>query len=174
MKTNVMVVSAVLCLTACTSSDLVFDSEHTAPIPADTISQLDQSQYLNLSAKEDKDTVKAFWTVDRQVNPPYPKQAAVNNISGCADVLVAIGHDGKPAGLKVVNAYPKGMFEQTAVSTLKKWRWSPSAANSSHQPVLTRVQLDFMVDYSENANIAQAESQCGFDYKMRKHRQSFK
>ena len=43
--------------------------------------------------------------------PEYPVQARLEGVQGSVTVIVRVGSDGQPTGLKIVKASPLGVFE---------------------------------------------------------------
>jgi len=121
-------------------------------------------KYKNLSSKDQKDLVKEYWVVEKKQAPKYPIEAAKKGLSGCVELIVGINQDGKTSGYKVKSSYPKGVFDNHAAASLKKWKWSATEKNIDRTPVLTSIQLDFMVSGAKNAK--EAKSICDVDYKV--------
>ncbi|MDK2596844.1 energy transducer TonB [Pseudoalteromonas obscura] len=145
-KTNILI-PLTLFLTACTSAP---DIEEV------------QANYLDLSSKEQVKLVEEYWTILKRVEPRYPISAARNNISGCVDLIVGIGQNGKVKGYKVRSSYPKGVFDDHAAAALFKWKWKATEKNKDSAPVLTSVRLDFTtsrnptdIEYLKNCPISE-------------------
>ncbi|WP_299011901.1 energy transducer TonB [uncultured Shewanella sp.] len=139
-----------LFLGACVSNDAV---EVVAESPI---------QYIDLTSKDYKERVKEYWVLDKNQAPRYPISAARKRVSGCVDVIVGIKKDGRMGEYKVMKSYPEGIFDQYATAALKHWKWSATQDNSDSAPVLTSIQLDFMVDGAKNKS--EAETLCGFTH----------
>lgn len=119
-------------------------------------------KYIDLTLDEQKELVKEYWVVEKRQEPRYPVSAARDGLSGCVDLIVGIKSDGKAGGYKVKKSYPEGVFDEYAAAALTNWLWVPTDKNSAHAPVLTRIQLDFMVSGARNTT--EAESQCGVSH----------
>ena len=152
MKNVISITMLSLVLGACASNDTAQVVDE-API-----------KYKDLSLKDQRDLVKEYWVVEKRQEPKYPLAAAKKGLSGCVDLIVGIKQDGKTSGYKVKNSYPKGVFDNHAAASLKKWKWSATEGNIDRTPVLTSIQLDFMVSGAKNAK--EAKSKCGWDYKV--------
>ncbi|WP_299494457.1 energy transducer TonB [uncultured Shewanella sp.] len=139
-----------LFLGACVSNDAV---EGVAESPV---------HYIDLTSKEYKERVKEYWVVETSQHPKYPISAARKRVSGCVDVIVGIKKDGRMGEYKVKKSYPEGIFDQSAIAVLKHWKWTSTQENTDSAPVLTTVQLDFMVDGAKNKS--EAETLCGFTH----------
>lgn len=56
-----------------------------------------------------------------------------------------INSQGEVQGYKVVSSYPEGVFDIDAAAAVGLWRWKPTVENTSKQPILTYLKMDFMV-----------------------------
>jgi TonB family protein len=132
----------------------------------DTSQVVDEApiKYMDLSLNKQRDLVKEYWVVEKRQEPKYPLEAAKKGLSGCVELIVGINKDGKTSGYKVKKSYPKGVFDNHAAASLKKWEWSATEGNIDRIPVLTSIQLDFMVSGAKNAK--GAKSNCKIDYKV--------
>ena len=120
-------------------------------------------QYLDLTLDDKKKLIDDYWVAEKKQEPKYPISAARKGLSGCVDLIVGIKSDGKSGGYKVKKSYPKGVFDKYAADALNNWQWVAADKNGNSVPVLTTIQLDFMVSGSKNK--AEAEKQCGFSHK---------
>lgn len=150
MKNVVSITIISLFLGACASNDTVQIADKS-PI-----------EYKDLSLKEQKELVKEYWVIEKRQEPKYPISAARKGLSGCVDLIVGINKDGKTSGYKVRESYPEGVFDDHAAASLKNWKWAATEVNVDKTPVLTSIQLDFMVSGSKNK--VEAEKQCGFSH----------
>ena len=135
-------------LVSCASTD-------TADVPI---------QYIDLTLDDKKELIEEYWVVEKRQHPKYPISAAREGLSGCVDLIVGIKKSGRSGGYKVKKSYPEGVFDKYAAAALNKWRWSATDENGDKVPVLTTIQLDFMVEGSKNK--AEAEKQCGFSHNL--------
>jgi TonB family protein len=152
MRNVISITMLSMFLGACASND-------TAQVVSET-----PINYMDLSLKDQRDLVKEYWVVEKRQNPNYPLEAAKKGLSGCVELIVGINQDGNTSGYKVKNSYPKGVFDNNAAASLKKWKWSATEGNIDRIPVLTSIQLDFMVSGAKNAK--EAKSNCEIDYKV--------
>lgn len=104
------------------------------------------TQFLDLSSAEHSEVVANYWIVAKRVNPQYPVSAARDGVSGCVDLIVGIGSDGRAEGYKVRSSYPKGIFDDYAAAALSQWEWKASEENIERTPVVTSIQLDFTTE----------------------------
>ena len=121
-------------------------------------------QYIDLTLDDKKDLIKEYWVVEKRQEPKYPISAARKGLSGCVDLIVGIKTNGKSGGYKVKKSYPEGVFDKYAAAALNNWKWEATDKNADRKPVLTTIQLDFMVSGSKNKK--EAESQCGFSHNL--------
>ncbi|MDP2714144.1 energy transducer TonB [Rheinheimera sp.] len=138
-KSNLLVVSAIFALSACS-----------------TVKPPGVAEYVDLVGH--KEAVADYWAVKHKVVPEYPRMAGQNGISGCVEFSLLIGADGKPQNMTVIKSFPGEMFNKKAYEALSQWQWLPAAMNKQKQPVLTTIQLDFTTRNS--VNHAKAYSAC--------------
>jgi len=74
-----------------------------------------------------------------QVAPVYPLAARHKGIEGRVVIKFIVHVDGSVSGIKIQSAAPTGLFEQSAINALKKWRFKPGRRNNN--PVATSVEL---------------------------------
>jgi protein TonB len=77
----------------------------------------------------------------RQMPVKYPSQAKDSGITGRVIVRCLIGVDGKANKLEVVESEPAGIFDDSALSTLKYWQFRPGIKNG--ELVATWVKVPF-------------------------------
>ncbi|MEX1669346.1 energy transducer TonB [Zhongshania guokunii] len=126
------------------------------------VSKDESIQYIDLTSDDKKVLIEEYWVVEKRQDPQYPISAARKGLSGCVDLIVGIDKSGKAGGYKVKKSYPEGVFDKYAAAALNNWKWSAAGKNVDKAPVLTTIQLDFMVSGSKNK--AKAEKQCGFSH----------
>jgi TonB family protein len=59
--------------------------------------------------------------------PKFPPAAAKKGIDGCVVVSFLVDAQGKAAAFEVVEAQPKGVFEDETLAAVKHWRFAPPA-----------------------------------------------
>jgi len=124
--------------------------------------KVESINYIDLSLENQRELAKEYWVVQKRKEPKYPISAARKGLSGCVDLIVGINKEGKLGGYKVKSSYPQGVFDNYAAAALNKWQWAATDKNKDNAPVLTSIQLDFMVGGSKNKT--EAEKQCGFSH----------
>jgi periplasmic protein TonB len=77
-------------------------------------------QGLNISAGSDRDVVPLV-----RINPDYPPRALSRNIEGWVQVQFTITETGAVADAVVVDASPKGVFDDAAIKAILRWRYNP-------------------------------------------------
>ena len=120
--------------------------------------------YIDLSLDDERELAKEYWVVKKRKDPQYPISAARKGLSGCVDLIVGINKKGKLGGYKIKSSYPKGVFDNSAVEALNEWQWTATDKNKDNAPVLTSIQLDFMVSGSKNKT--KVVNQCGFSHML--------
>jgi protein TonB len=77
----------------------------------------------------------------RQMPVKYPAQAKKDGITGKVIVRCLIGVNGKADRFEIVESDPAGVFDDSAVSTLKYWQFRPGI--KSGELVATWVKVPF-------------------------------
>lgn len=119
-------------------------------------------QYIDLTSSADMSMHNTHWQVTKRIDPRYPSEAARQGLSGCVQVMVGINGNGRMAEYKIKSSYPEDIFDNAAANALSKWRWKASELNANKDPILTIIQLDFMVQGSSNRD--EAEKMCGYEH----------
>jgi periplasmic protein TonB len=80
----------------------------------------------------------------RFANPEYPQTALNNRISGAVTLTYTVDTSGAPRDVRVVEASPPGVFDNAAVSAVKRWRYAPMVVSGAavEVPVRTRVLFE--------------------------------
>jgi protein TonB len=66
-------------------------------------------------------------------SPSYPARARAQGVEGYVKIRLLVGADGQVVEAKILDAQPRGVFEQSASSAVRQWRFSP--ATYKGQPV---------------------------------------
>ncbi len=77
----------------------------------------------------------------RQMPIKYPAQAKKDGVTGTVVVRCLIGTDGKAGKFEVVESEPAGIFDDSALSTLKYWQFRPGIKSGAL--VATWVKIPF-------------------------------
>jgi TonB family protein len=59
------------------------------------------------------------------VAPTYPKQALEKQISGEVQVRITVDPDGRVKGATIVSSTPAGVFDQSVLAAVSRWRYKP-------------------------------------------------
>lgn len=98
-----------------------------------------------------KETVMTADTVDekpkprRRVAPPYPEKARQRGIEGHVTLKVKITTSGAVERVRVVDAEPKGVFEESAVDTVKQWQFAPAMYEGKPVEVWVDLPMRFTI-----------------------------
>jgi protein TonB len=57
--------------------------------------------------------------------PAYPAAAARSNTNGQVVISFTVNSDGSVGDVNIVSARPRGVFERSVQSAVKKWRFQP-------------------------------------------------
>jgi TonB family protein len=76
-----------------------------------------------------------------QPQPQYPQRALEAEKEGIVRLRITIGPDGSVIDAQVVNAQPRGWFENAAISAVKRWRYQPSG-----RTIQTEVEIEFKLN----------------------------
>ncbi len=82
----------------------------------------------------------------RFVEPAYPRAARAKSISGWVDLEFTVTANGLVDAIGVVGAEPAGVFENSAVEALGKWRFEPVRRDGSAVEQRARLRLRFSAD----------------------------
>lgn len=66
-----------------------------------------------------------------RVDPDYPPKARQRRIEGWVDIEFTIGKAGTVQNPKVIGAYPRSVFEQSALRAVRRWRYNPKVVDGS-------------------------------------------
>jgi periplasmic protein TonB len=77
----------------------------------------------------------------RQMPIKFPADAKRKGITGQVVVRCLIGTDGKAGKMEIVESEPAGIFDESAISTLKYWQFRPGV--KSGEMVATWVKVPF-------------------------------
>ena len=75
---------------------------------------------LSMSAGSDRDVIPLV-----RINPDYPPRAQTRGIEGYVIVQFTITATGTVKDAIVVEAQPKGMFDDAALKAIARWRYNP-------------------------------------------------
>jgi len=90
---------------------------------ADTGVELEKATSLGAGGG-DRDVVPLV-----RVDPQYPPKARQRRLEGWVDIEFTIGPAGTVANPKVIGASPPGVFEQSALRAIRRWRYNPKVVD---------------------------------------------
>ncbi|HEU4617012.1 MAG TPA: energy transducer TonB [Gammaproteobacteria bacterium] len=79
---------------------------------------------LQLSAGSDTDVIPLV-----RIPPEYPPRALARGLEGWVQVQFTITETGGVTDAKVVDAQPKGIFDEAALKSIARWRYNPKVEN---------------------------------------------
>jgi protein TonB len=75
--------------------------------------------------------------------PSYPQAARRARQEGWVDVQFTITASGRVTGVRVVGSSPRGVFDQSALRTVQRWRFRPRMVNGKATSQSTRQRIYF-------------------------------
>jgi len=78
-----------------------------------------------------------------RIQPRYPHRARQREITGKVVLKFLVDKDGEVERVSVVSADPEGVFEDNAVSAVKKWRFEPGRVEGEPVPTWVRLPVSF-------------------------------
>ncbi len=84
-----------------------------------------------------------------RTTPNYPSRAASRGIEGFVELSFTVDELGNVVDPVVLNAHPEGYFENAALQSIKRWRYSPATENGSPIPTFdVRQRIVFQMEDS--------------------------
>jgi protein TonB len=84
-------------------------------------------------------------------SPLIPELAWKNKTSGWVLVVFNVARDGSTKNIRVLDASPRGVFEESAVTAVKKWRYSVAKLKNYQGDMLLTQRLEMnWQDYKNN------------------------
>ncbi|MCC5862143.1 MAG: energy transducer TonB [Gammaproteobacteria bacterium] len=76
--------------------------------------------------------------------PEYPRRAYRANQEGWVELAFVVGRDGYPDAIRVIEAEPPGVFEDSAAAALARWRYRPVQVEGEiiEQPAFVRLRFE--------------------------------
>jgi protein TonB len=81
-----------------------------------------------------------------RIPPPYPPTARLRRIEGELVAEFIVTADGAVRDVQIVDAQPPGIFEQTALQTIRRWRFEPGLRDGAPVDVRVRQKLTFRLE----------------------------
>lgn len=82
----------------------------------------------------------------RYFPPEYPTAAREQGSSGWVDVIFTVRSDGTVGDVTVAGAEPAGIFEQAAMSAVRKWRYEPVRHDGRAVDQRVRIRIRFAME----------------------------
>ena len=84
--------------------------------------------------------------------PRYPLEAYSNGITGFVIVKIKLTKEGVVKDPVVIKSIPEGVFDESAIECVKKWKFKP-ATNSSGEPIdsVLKVPIKFEINTNDKA-----------------------
>ena len=79
----------------------------------------------------------------RRVNPDYPSAAKKDGISGFVDLNVTVSKQGLVEDVSVTQSTPPDMFDKSAVTAVRKWKYDPRFVDGLPSQAHLKVHLEF-------------------------------
>ena len=79
----------------------------------------------------------------RNVSPEYPTVARTRGLGGWVDVQFTVKTDGTTGDVTIIGAEPVGVFEQSAMDAVRKWRYRPVLRDGQPVDQHVRVRVRF-------------------------------
>ncbi|MCB9663017.1 MAG: energy transducer TonB [Alphaproteobacteria bacterium] len=81
-----------------------------------------------------------------RVAPEFPTRARKDFITGYVTLSLLVGADGRVEDVRVLEAQPRGVFEEAAIAALRQWRFQPAMYQGRPVPVRARQTLRFELE----------------------------
>jgi protein TonB len=79
----------------------------------------------------------------KTVPPEYPQSALASGVAGSVLLSFTVDTKGETRDVQVVQSTPRGVFEHSAVTAVKRWRYQPVVVNGAAVEVPTRTLVRF-------------------------------
>jgi TonB family protein len=82
----------------------------------------------------------------RYTAPAFPDSARLRGLSGWVEVQFLVKADGSVSDPRIVGAEPVGVFEQSAMDAIRKWRYKPVLREGNAVDQRARLRMKFALD----------------------------
>ena len=82
----------------------------------------------------------------RHAPPEYPTAAREKGTTGWVDILFTVRSDGTVGDVRVAGAEPAGIFEQAAMTAVRKWRYQPVVRDGRAVDQRARLRIRFAME----------------------------
>ena len=91
----------------------------------------------------------------KRVEPMYPAMAAKKNIEGEVVLQFDISKTGTTENIKVIKSTPEGVFDKSAITALKQWKYKPRIQGGiPEKQVGLKVALSYELDSKNKDKLA--------------------
>ena len=122
--------------------DAGVDAAGTAALERDIVA----AQSSNARQPSDNVVTASQLSQTRYVKPEYPAGAQQRGTGGWVDVTFTVRVDGTVTDVGVTGAEPAGIFEQAAMSAVRRWRYDPVKKDGRAIEQRARVRIRFSVE----------------------------
>ena len=92
----------------------------------------------------------------QNIPPAYPEIAREKGWQGVVLLEVAVEPDGKASDVKICRSSGYKILDESALKTLKNWRFQPVSIGSKPVPTQTRIPVRFLLESDEYLNALKA------------------
>ena len=78
-----------------------------------------------------------------QIPPVYPMSARLKGIEGWVTVRFVVNEDGRVSNIKIIKSHPKGIFDDSVISCVSKWRFRPATVEGIKVKTLVETTIHF-------------------------------
>ena len=119
--------------------------------PAATSNSFSLHSAEGIDGLSDKKTTGKRIFPASSVQPDIPELAWVNRINGWVEVSISINEKGRVTNVTVLDAMPKGVFEESVIRSVEHWLYPPFKHEGKAVPIklLQKIEL-FWKDYAYN------------------------
>ena len=119
------------------------DESGTAALERDLVA----AQNSNSARRSADDVISATQlTMTRTAKPEFPSSARERGIGGWVDVLFTVRVDGTTTDISVSGAEPAGIFEQSAMAAVRRWKYEPVRRGGRAIEQRARVRIRFAIE----------------------------
>jgi len=79
---------------------------------------------IGVSGGSDRDVIPLV-----RINPEYPRRAQERGVEGWVQLEFSITASGTVSDVKVIDAEPKGLFEDAATKAMLRWKYNPKVVD---------------------------------------------
>ena len=128
--------------------DLTMDfqvAQEVSPLPAQVESAPSSLEPHGVRPTFEGDEVDSLPEAISRPQPQFPYRAKIRGIRGKVVVEFVVDEEGRVADAAILSAEPSGYFEETTLTTLRKWRFKPALKESRPVPTRMRTTIDFQL-----------------------------